>query len=272
MLEATEHQLEQWLSEAKVSELRILADRVNNFYQGSPEDSLKLIHRLGSHRTGEARMLAGYCMSWCATLRWSEVCSLATTLADDSYWPVREAVTFGIRDALVDAFDTIFPDIAPWASSSKVNLRRGYVVMTRQPAKQRTQNMSLMLDTLEKVLPDKTEYVRKNMPFALKYICANHPDLLLQYLQRWSDMSNEQVLWAVAMALTGRIARTHPRESLLILGKITSDSRPYVYQAVVKAIYEIAKTSPGEVAAFLEEWEVDPKRRQIASQVRGKLK
>lgn len=263
MIEADDNQLVLWLQDMNVAALRTISDRISALYQELAKDALDLIHRLGNHHLPEARMLAGYCMSWCASREWMQVCELATRLADDSCWPVREAVTFGVRDALIDAFDIIFPDIVSWVESPSVNLRRGYLVMARLPARQSQKDMVRVLNALEKIMPDKAEYVRKNKAWVLTSIGRNHPDLLIEYLDRWVYASDEEVLWSVATALTGTIVEMRPRESFAVLYILAADRRPYVRRAVTRAVIAAMKDSSSEVSDFLASCERDPERSWI---------
>jgi len=130
-----------------------------------------------------------------------------------------------------------------------------------------------LLELLEPLLVDRTPEVRTALgPRVLaRELFSVYPDDTFEYLVHWSTSHDPQVLWHVAMGLSGPPAARRVRRSLILLRRLALDERRYVLGAVAAALRRLGSLAPDPVLSELRRWLSDEDRAPVARAVLGKL-
>jgi 3-methyladenine DNA glycosylase AlkC len=195
---------------------------------------------------------------------------LALRIADDPHWEIREWADSLLLNILKADFNPGLALLRKWREHSSQNIRRAVVVAVKKAAKEGKPDWGdLLLDLLEPLLADRSEYVRKNLgPFAIgDGLLRYYPQHTLEHLDRWAESSNEQVRWNVAMVFSAAEGAKHPEAALSILERLATDERRYVWRAVATALRNLVRRMPERVKPILEEWRTDDVRIRVAEEV-----
>jgi len=196
-----------------------------------------------------------------------EVKRFLLALGDDANWETREAASDAFASVLLRNFDEVYSQFQEWVRHDSENIRRAVALAAKKVAKARKPEYGEpLLRLIEPLLSDKSVYVRKNLgPFAIgDGLLRAYPKLTTQYVKRWSQSRDEQVLWNVAMVFSAAEGAKHCDEALLILRRLASDERRYVWRAVASALRNLGRRKPEKVKPELKRWLLDKKRRKVA--------
>jgi hypothetical protein len=175
------------------------------------------------------------------------VASHLLTLADSPNWEVREWAAQGIAGALVSDFPAFYPTLVTWVGNPAANVRRAVALAAMYAAQPEHPSWAApLLDLVEPLLPDRDEYVRKNLgPFAIgDGLLRRYPQETLARLAAWATRDDEQVRWNVAMAFSAAAAVEHAAAAVPILQELLQDPRAYVARAARKAWQNLARRAP----------------------------
>jgi len=160
------------------------------------------LEALSASRAEEVRMLAGFLLRPLLPREGERVWPVADHLVVDDAWTVREAATFGTRDASIDDPDAVLPLLRRWAEPAVGARRhRAFIVVARQPARQRASVVAEIMASIDEPLADPDPYVRKNIPFAIRYLARNQPRALRAKLAAWVTSQNVGLERAALAAL-----------------------------------------------------------------------
>ncbi len=193
-------------------------------------------------------------------------------ICDHENWEVREYAAGTLGTLLTEHWDDLYPVCLRWVTDPSENIRRAVVLAAKYTARSRKAEWSVpLLDLIEPLLSDRTEYVRKNLgPFAIgDGFLRYYEEETLKRLPVWSRSENEAVLWNVAMTFSASDGAKHLTLALDLLGKLAEDERPFVWRAAASALRTLARKRPQEVTPVLETW-LDGPRRQCAERALGK--
>lgn len=196
-----------------------------------------------------------------------EVKSLLLTLGNDENWETREAASDAFASVLLRNFNEVYSQFQEWVEHDSENIRRAVALAAKKVSKARKPEYGEpLLRLIEPLLGDKSIYVRKNLgPFAIGdgHLRA-YPKLTMQYVKKWSQSQDEQVLWNVAMVFSAAEGAKHYGEALPILKRLAADERRYVWRAVASALKNLGRRKPKKVKPELKRWLLDQKRRKTA--------
>ncbi len=189
------------------------------------------------------------------------------TLATHEESRVRAAAAQALGLQLTERFAELLPVVQSWATDPSPSVRRAAVEATAQPAS--TGNFSWaepLLRTLGPLLSDRCPQVRRSLgPGVLARVYLDSlPDDTVEHLAQWSTSHNEQVLWNVAMTLSGPAVGRVAGKALIVLRKLALDDRPYVRAAVTAALTSLTTHAPRIAVARLERWLADDERAPVA--------
>lgn len=196
-----------------------------------------------------------------------EVKGLLLTLGDDANWETREAAAYASANVLLKNFDEVYSLFEEWIKHDSENIRRAVVLAAKHVAKARKPDYGEpLLRLIEPLLGDRSVYVRKNLgPFSVgDGFLRAYPKLTMEYIERWSQNRDEQVLWNVAMIFSSAEGAKHCDEALPILRKLAADDRRYVWRAVASALRNLGRRKPEIVTPELRRWLLDGKRKKVA--------
>lgn len=169
-------------------------------------DALDALESMAGSALPADRMTAGYALSAVVQDFPDRARSIATRLAQDDAWEVREAATFGIRDSSLTVPDVVANVLQSWSESDSSRLHRAVLVVARQPKRQKREFVVHALRCMERALHDDDAYVRKNIPFAVRYLARNQPGLTSERAPHWASST----IWgwqlaALAAVRSGRL-------------------------------------------------------------------
>jgi 3-methyladenine DNA glycosylase AlkC len=188
-------------------------------------------------------------------------------IADDGDWWVREAAHSTMGSLLVAHFDDFYPVLQAWAEHPSPNVRRGVVLAARKAANERRKEwVDALLNLVEPLLADRTEYVRKNLgPYAIgDGLLRCHPAPTLARLRHWAGDPREEVRWNVAMAFRSYGGTRHLKEALEVLEQLAADERRFVWRAAAAALHYLGRRRPEAVRPVVEGWLQDEQRARAA--------
>ena len=168
-------------------------------------------------------------------------------LADSTNWEVREWVAGACGTLLECHFESFYPTMMSWTKDESENVRRAVVLALMYAGKsQNPQFADPILDVVEVLLPDRSKYVRDNLgPFAIgSALIKYYPTEVLGRLRQWVQSGDEQIRWNVAMVFSAAGGATYAVEARDILETLEMEERPYVRQAMAKALKNIRKRCP----------------------------
>jgi len=188
-------------------------------------------------------------------------------LADDDDWWVREEAHLTVGLLLLEHYDQVYPILVTWVGSSSANVRRAVTLAARTAGTRGDASWAEpLLDLIQPLLADRTEYVRKNLgPYAIgDGLLRCHPDPTLARLTAWADDRREGVRWNVAMAFRSSGGTRNIKEALPILTQLAADERRFVWRAAASALHYLGKRHPRKVRPLLQGWLDDGRRRRAA--------
>lgn len=147
------------------------------------------------------RQTAGYLLKYVAGRRCELSPGQATIdLIEDDKWEVREAATFGIRDAFVDNYEVMLPYVLHLASRFPSPRRlRALLVICRLPRSVPDSAMTPLVPGLMRALSCPDAYVVRNIPFFSRYLERSHPALLNHILDLCDASDSSDLLKASAL-------------------------------------------------------------------------
>lgn len=181
-----------------------------------------ILGRLAASAVPEARCVAGYAAAWFVLRHQDDDArSLVDPLIGDGDWTVREAATFGTREALVADAERALPLVRRWAAEDRGDREhRAFLVVARQPKRQTPSVVEELIRLLRVPLADDAPYVRKNVPFCLRYLARTHPHALASALRAWAATGDRWLLRSCATALTGELLAAEPYAAAEIVGML----------------------------------------------------
>jgi hypothetical protein len=199
-----------------------------------------------------------------------EALELLHALSGDGDRRTRELAARAVGALLFRDFSGVYPVLGAWRGEEDPAVRRAVVVAAGVCARpERFDWAAPLLRLLEPLLPDRAPEVKDVLgPRVLAHeLFTAYPDDVFEYLSQWSTSYNEQVLWHVALALSGPPAARRVRRSLIILRKLALDRRHYVLGAVTASLKRLGKLAPDSVLSELKRWLTDEDRAPVARAV-----
>jgi len=250
----------------------VIKSRAVNLLRDSlPDSKLELwAEELANNTSSTAKELACSLLVYYFPAQPHLVQHLMIRLADDPNWEVRESAAQTFGAILTNQFKTAYPLFEKLVIHKSSNVRRAIAVAVKYAAKKRNPEWGpQLLNLIEPLLTDPTEYVRKNLgPFTLgDGLLRCYPKLTMASIKKWAQSRDEVVRWNVAMCLSTAEARKHLGEALLILGELATDDRRFVWRAVASALKNHARSTPQQVLPVVRKWMSDPTRRPAAEVV-----
>ncbi len=224
--------------------------------------------RLASRPEPQARGTAAPVFQHYWQSRPGSVHSILLRLSDDEDWWVREMAHVAMGDLLLAHYGQVYPLLVTWATHRSPNVRRAVTLAARNVAIHgRPEWADPLLDLIEPLLADRTEYVRKNLgPYALgDGLLRCHGQVTFTRLPSWAHDPREAVRWNVAMAFRSSGGTKHVREAVPILTRLAADDRRFVWRAAAAALQYLGRRQPDVVRPLLEAWLEDDQRRRTAS-------
>jgi 3-methyladenine DNA glycosylase AlkC len=223
--------------------------------------------RLADRPEPAARAVAAPMLRHDWLARPEEVQARLLHIADDEDWWVREAAHSTMGSLLVAHFCAFYPILEAWTEHPSPNVRRGVALAARKAANEkRIEWADLLLDLVEPLLADRTEYVRKNLgPYAIgDGLLRCHPEPTLARLRCWAKDASEAVRWNVAMAFRSFGGTRHLQEALQVLEQLAADERRFVWRAAAAALHYLGRRRPEIVRPVVEGWLEDERRVRAA--------
>lgn len=215
----------------------------------------------------EMRCLAAHALGYWGQNHPHESISFAYRLAADESWEVRETVANAFDDLIGRHHPQfVFELMAEWTRDPNPNVRR---VPTNALMRYGRKHPIEVLDLMERLLHDDSDYVRRNVAFCLQQSIGKvkhpilgptspkSPRLLLARLELWSRDEDPRARWIVATTIGNVWASDFIEQALPILESLAGDEHRPVRTAVGKALKVLAKYRPTEVAVALQRWEGD---------------
>jgi len=172
-------------------------------------------------------------------------------------------------------FAQVYPILGAWRTDPDPLVRRAVPLAAAAGAEpERLDWAAPLLELISPLLSDRAPEVRPVLgPGVLAHrFFSLYPDDTFEYLAHWSTSHDEQVLWHVAMALSGPTAAARfARKSLILLRKLSLDERRYVRGAVTAALKRLGALAPDPVLSELKRWLTDEARAPIARAALGAL-
>lgn len=215
-------------------------------------------HRLAALLLGEATSQLG------------EAADRLRCLAQDPDLRTREEAAQAMGKLLVQRFSETYPLLGVWRRDPDPRVRRAVVLVAAVGAEPgRLDWAEPLLGLLEPLLSDKAKEVRGILgPRVLAHsLLSAYPDDTFEHLVHWSTSHNDQVLWNVAMALSGPEAAKQVRKAFIILRRLSLDDRRYVRGAVVASLRRLLGTCKEEVLVEVQGWLSDEERAPVAQAV-----
>ena len=201
-----------------------------------------------------------------------EVTAIVLKLADSENWEVREWAASALRTIISDDFAAIFPTLREWADHPSPKVRRAVAVASGTASRDCTQEeCRLLLDILAPLLEDDDPYVRKNLgAFAIgDGFLRSQPAMVAAWLGQASTSPRAQ--WNTAMALSAAEAAKQFHLLSGLLCQLAADERSAVRRATYRAVLNLAKRIPKQIAPLVESWSADPLRSHVHAHVQPKL-
>lgn len=254
------------LSDARVPDLRYAARRLAEVNGGKTPE---LTRSLAGHADPAARVVAVFLAETAYASKSDAAIDTLRTLAGDEDWTVRDAAAEACGRLLRSDFSGMLAVLHGWRSDGREGVRRAVAVAAFRSAQPRHPEWAEpLLKLLAPLLEDRTESVRRSLgPSALAVSLLRHyPDPTFEYLVTWSTSNDAQVLWNVAMALSGQPAAKMVKKALIVLRKLSLDERRYVWRAVASAMWKLGRRRPEIVRPELARWIDDERRIDVARQ------
>ena len=254
------------LSDARVSDVRYAARRLA---EANATRTPELTQRLAVHADPAARVVAVFLAENAYPTEGDSSIETLRTLAADADWTVRDAAAEATGRLLRNDFSRMLAVLHGWRSDEREGVRRAVAVAAFRSAQPRHPEWAEpLLKLVSPLLEDRTESVRRSLgPSALAVSLLRHyTDATFEYLVTWSTSNDAQVLWNVAMALSGQPASKIVKKALIVLRKLSLDERRYVWRAVASAMWKLGRRRPEIVRPELARWIDDERRIEVARQ------
>ena len=254
------------LADARVSDVRYAARRLAEVHGGrTPE----LTRNLAAHSDPAARVVAVFLAENSYPTEGDASIEALRSLAGDEDWTVRDAAAEACGRLLRNDFSKMLAALHGWRTDEREGVRRAVAVAAcRSAQRSHLEWAEPLLKLVGPLLEDRTESVRRSLgPSALAVSLLRHyPDATFEYLVTWSTSNDAQVLWNVAMALSGQPASKMVKKALIVLRKLSLDERRYVWRAVASAMWKLGRRRPEIVRPELARWIDDERRIDVARQ------
>ena len=254
------------LSDARVSDVRYAARRLA---EANASRTPELTQRLAAHADPSARVVSVFLAENAYPSEGDSNIETLRTLAADVDWTVRDAAAEATGRLLRNDFPRMLASLHAWRSDEREGVRRAVAVAAFRSAQPRHPEWAEpLLKLVAPLLEDRTESVRRALgPSALAVSLLRHyTDATFEYLVTWSTSNDAQVLWNVAMALSGQPASKIVKKALIVLRKLSLDERRYVWRAVASAMWKLGRRRPEIVRPELARWIDDERRIEVARQ------
>lgn len=180
---------------------------------------------------------------------------------------VQRAAYRALGKFFYEHFSEVYPRLRRWAAEEEPALRRAVAFAVMEAVHPfRFDLADHFLRLVELLLPDKTPQIRWAVgPKAIaEGLLPTYPDNTFEYLTKWSTNHDEQVLWNVAMGLSGAASIRRTGKALIILRRLALDERRYVWRAVASAMWRLGRKDPEPVLAELRRWLTNDDRAHVA--------
>ena len=197
----------------------------------------------------------------------AEVLESLKKLILDGDASVQRAACRALGTFFYQHFAEVYPHLRRWAEEEDPALRRAVAFAVMEAIHPfRFDLAEHFLKLIELLLPDKTPQIRWAVgPKAIaEGLLPAYPDDTFEYLTKWSTVHDEQVLWNVAMGLSGAAAIRRTAKALIILRRLALDERRYVWRAVASAMWRLGRKDPAPVLAELRRWLSEDDRAHVA--------
>ena len=168
---------------------------------------------------------------------------------------------------LYENFAEVYPHLRGWAEEGNPLVRKAVAMAVFEAIHPfRFDLAEPLLRLVELLLPDKAPQVRWAVgpKVIAQGLLPAYPDDTFEYLTKWSTVHDEQVLWNVAMGLSGAAVIRRTSKALIILRRLALDERRYVWRAVASAMWRLGRRDPTPVLAELRRWLADDDRAHVA--------
>ena len=207
-----------------------LGSEVGKILEKKPEVAVEVLPRLVGSSFEPTRALACVVIGRLARYEPAEWMSLAHHLASDDSWEVREYAahifdTHGNIEGLA-AFhlDYCFEVLDQWVRDSDYRVRRvttnallGYFLKYPEIGER-------LLSLLEPLLSDNSDYVRRNMVFALRTVGKKQPELVFAFLESHLDIDRGTTRDIFRQTLDHRWTRGHEDRRDTILKSLSDNN------------------------------------------------
>ncbi len=168
---------------------------------------------------------------------------------------------------LYENFEEVYPYLQGWAEDRNPLVRKAVAMAVFEAIHPfRFDLADPFLRLVELLLSDKASQVRWAVgpKVIAQGLLPAYPDDTFEYLTKWSTNHDEQVLWNVAMGLSGAAIIRRTNKALIILRRLALDERRYVWRAVASAMWRLGRKDPTPVLAELRRWLSDDDRAHVA--------
>lgn len=196
------------------------------------------------------------------------VCALRALACDDDRH-VREAAGLAAGKILRQDFQPMLEELRRWIEAKSPGARMAALAAIGSASCVACIDWGEPLVRLiEPLLEARDAAVRRRVgPGAISTgLLAHHRDITFEYLIKWSTSSDAQVLWNVAMSLSGASAAPIAKKALIILRRLAVDPRRFVWRAAASATWQLGRHSPDLVRGELARWLEDEDRVDVARQ------
>ncbi len=248
----------------------MLAARLIRSHAASPGDLFGWVQRLLTQRDYNGHQVGLVMLSDVYDQKPQAVVKLLQCHADSTNWVVREYAGTCAGRILDRHYAEVYPVMQTWSRHTSESVRRAVVIAAMEAAKaNHPRRGAKLLKLLDPLMCDESRYVRVNLgQFAISLVLLkNYPDLTLKWLRKHARSRNEFARWNVAMVWSAAGGRKYAEQGMEILTDLAADERRFVWRAVAAATAKLGKARPEVVKPVLEQWQVDPTRRQVAEVV-----
>jgi len=195
--------------------------------------------------------------------------SALRVLACDGDRNVREAAGMAAGRILQSDFQPMLEELRRWIEGKSTAGRSAALTAIHSAACVSCIDWGEPLVRLiEPLLEDRDATLRRRVgPSTISGgLLAHHRDITFEYLIKWSTSSDAQVLWNVAMSLSGASAVPIAKKALIILRRLAIDPRRFVWRATASATWQLGRHCPDLVRSELARWLEDEDRVDVARQ------
>ncbi|MFH1011673.1 MAG: HEAT repeat domain-containing protein [bacterium] len=200
-----------------------LGNEIGTILEQKPQAAIEIVLRMVGSNLAATRALACVLLSRLARYGPAPWMKLAHHLAADDNWEVREYAahifdTHGDFEGLA-AFhpDYCFEVLTQWVQDEDYRVRRATTNALLGYYLKHPEIGPRLLSLLEPLLKDSSDYVRRNLVFALRTIGKKRPELVLTFIETHIENSRETVRDIFHQTLTHRWTRGYEssRDALL---------------------------------------------------------